>query len=80
MYGTELNSKLGSNESLNNQSVQVYFEDQNYYGYLTLPGVQWGDMAMKLVIVHQMKTFQLPKKVVKMGRRKVFMIIFMMML
>ena len=79
MYSTELNSDLGSNESLKYQSVQVYFEDQNYE-YLTLQGVQWEDMAMKLVIVYQMKTFQLPKKEVEMGRRKAFMTIFMMML
>lgn len=72
MYSTELNSDLGSNESLNYQSVQVYFEDQKYHGYLIV--------AMKLVIVYQMKTFQLPKKEVEMSRRKVFMIIFMMML
>ena len=71
MYSTELNSDFGSNESLNYQSVQVYFEDQKY-GYLTV--------AMKLVIVYQMKTFKLPKKEVEMSRRKVFMIIFMIML
>ena len=35
----------------------MYFEDQKY-GYLTV--------AMKLVIVYQMKTFQLPKKEVEM--------------
>lgn len=61
MYSTELNSDLGSNESLKYQSVQVYFEDQKYE-YLTLQGVQWEDMTMKLVIVYQMKTFQLQKK------------------
>ena len=61
MYSTELNSDLGSNESLKYQSVLVYFEDQKYE-YLTLQGVQWEDMTMKLVIVYQMKTFQLQKK------------------
>lgn len=39
MYSTELNSDLGSNESLKYQSVLVYFEDQKYE-YLTLQGVQ----------------------------------------
>ena len=47
MYSAGLNSDLESNESLKLQSVLVYFEDQNYHGYLTLQGVGCRDMAIK---------------------------------